>query len=116
MLVLGAVDPKGVGVVDSDGVDSAHAHCFARGRRYKACVETGGVGELGDGLARLVKRRLSGGVVSSKELKLDHVAYCRGEVIGLVCKSAVEADFDNVDVCLGYGCLVLVIFPLLTCI
>lgn len=101
MAALSAVDPKGVGVVDHDGVNGAHAHGLAGRRGDEARVEASSVGVLRDRLAGLVEGRLGRGVVSSKELELHHVAYRGLDVVGFICEAVVDGHLDDVDFLLG---------------
>lgn len=93
----GAVQPDGVGVVDTDGVNWDLAHGGAGGERNVTRVDAGHVLHgLADGLARVVEGRLCNGVVATHEHELNHVASTSGDFVGRE-DGSVLANADSVD-------------------
>lgn len=93
----GAVQPDGVGVVDTNGVDGDLSHGGASRERNEAGMDAGHVLHgLADGLARVVEGRLGNGVVATHEHELNHVASTSGDLVGRE-DGAVLANTDSVD-------------------
>jgi hypothetical protein len=97
LAVLGsrAVDPHGhvVGHSDHEGGNVLSARCDVR----VSGEETGRVGVLADGSARVVEVGLHNAVVAGAELELDHVARLGGDPIGGE-DIAITRNRDDVDV------------------
>lgn len=101
---LAAEEPHRLGVVDHDGKDGNLALGYTGGDGLVRREDTQGAGvDLLDGLARVVEVGLGDGVVTSKELELDHGARLSLDLLGPELEASgvvdgVAADGDDLDV------------------
>lgn len=103
MRSLAAVEPDGLGIVNHDGEYGELVLGSAGSDRLKAREDALDSGvDLADGLAGVVKVRLRDGVITGKELKLDHGTGLGLDLLGPELEAGcvvdgVAADGDDLD-------------------